>query len=238
MGLALVLTGCAGGTDMPGAASAEPNAAATTTVPSPTTSAWKPKGERDREPSPSAETDSGTSEERQVARGESRSAGDSALLARQSGPKLGGCDDLFAAATLAELGDRGLVLNPAHISDATLAAGPAMHAQDLTNLAAERLDFSCFWSTPTAGAGSDSPVTRVMRGLDSAERERVIGGFTAEGYTCLDSDGGMRCTIESASGGVPSGVSAFLRDDVWLHTNWGGTPPTSYTPRMVSSIWG
>ncbi|MEB4614059.1 hypothetical protein [Leucobacter sp. M11] len=217
-----------------------PSAPAATSqeAPSPGPSAWKPKSERERESRDAPGREDAGASAGQTLRGLSRAEGNPTLMARQTGPTLRGCGDLFPGSTRDELAGRGLELNPDHLSDATLTTGPKTHAADLTSLAEERLDFVCFWSHPTPTSNDEPPVTSVMRGLDASERERAIGSFAAEGYVCLDADGGMRCTTEAESGGVPNGVSAFLRDDIWLHTEWGGTPPTSYTPRMVAQIWG
>lgn len=134
------------------------------------------------------------------------------------------CETLYDARVLAALAEQGYV--PTIGGD---RSGPVVLTMDTpaNQIASDRFDFVC--GLAVQGASGQALQTQVVTGLPEEERAHVLGILPLEGFTCSDLLGGQWCTGE--------GESHYLREDVWLATEWTNSPD-GYTALLAENIWG
>jgi hypothetical protein len=143
------------------------------------------------------------------------------------------CTDLYSPAMVAAFGD--LQLNPDWLNDPgeELRIGPA--DDGLRELAEEKNPLRCIWTTPE-GASDAGLVTAVVP-VDADERAEVTGRLDELGYNCYQERQGLRCVTEVTTNEGTFGESHFLRDGIWLSTQYSNAGPAGYTLDIVDNLW-
>jgi hypothetical protein len=143
------------------------------------------------------------------------------------------CAELYSPAMVAALGD--LALNPAWLDEPgeELRIGPA--DDDLRNLIEENDSLRCIWTT--AEGASDVGVVTAVVWVDADERAEATERLDELGYNCYQERQGLRCLTEVTTDEGTFGESHFLRDGIWLSTQYSNAGPAGYTLDMVDNLW-
>jgi hypothetical protein len=173
---------------------------------------------------------------------ESTTAGQSAAAAVEnnaaapSGQLPGSCDQLYSTALVDTLTAGNLALNPARLNDpdVNVTFGPA--DEHLRTVIDANESLQCIWVTPAGGSGIGIGTTVVL--VDAAERDQVADRLRSLGFVCVNEREGLRCDTETSSVEGTFGESHFLRDDLWVATQYGDVPlPKGYTLDIIDSLW-
>jgi hypothetical protein len=148
-------------------------------------------------------------------------------------PRPTDCDELYSPAMVEEFGN--LVLNPDWLDnpDENLTIRPA--DEELSDLIDQNDSLECIWTT--AEGGSDVGVATAVVWVDPDEREAAADRLDELGYDCFDEREGLRCTTEETTDEGFSGESHFLRDGIWLSTQYANAGPAGYTLDIVDNLW-
>lgn len=143
------------------------------------------------------------------------------------------CEELYSPAMVEAFGN--LVLNPNWLDDPDedLRVGPA--DEQLQNLIDDNESLECVWTT--AKGGSDVGVATALVWVDPDEREATAERLDELGFDCFDEREGLRCITEETTEEGSFGESHFLRDGIWLSTQYGNAGPAGYTLDMVNNLW-
>jgi hypothetical protein len=158
------------------------------------------------------------------------------LIAAPAGQLPGSCDQLYSTAMVDTLTAGNLALNPARLNDpgANVTFAPA--DEQLRTLIDANESLQCIWVTPEGGSGIGIGTAVVL--VDAVERDQVTGRLRSLGFSCVDEREGLRCETESSSDEGTFGESHFLRDDLWVSTQYGDVPlPEGYTLDIINSLW-
>ena len=161
---------------------------------------------------------------------------DAGSAAALSGQLPGSCDQLYSSAMVATLTASNLALNPARLDNPEddVRFGPA--DQQLRTVIDANQSLPCIWVTPEGGSGIAVATTVVV--VDSAESKQVGDRLRSLGFSCFDEREGLRCETEASSVEGTFGESHFLRDDLWVSTQYGDVPlPAGYTLDIINSLW-
>jgi hypothetical protein len=153
--------------------------------------------------------------------------------AEPGAPRPTDCAELYSPAMVAALGD--LELNPEWLDEPgeELRIGPA--DDDLRNLIEENDSLRCIWTT--AEGASDVGVVTAVVWVDANERTEATERLDVLGYNCYQERQGLRCVTEVTTTEGTFGESHFLRDGVWLSTQYSNAGPAGYTLDMVDNLW-
>jgi hypothetical protein len=148
-------------------------------------------------------------------------------------PRPTDCAELYSPAMVAALGD--LDLNPEWLDEPgeELRIGPA--DDDLRNLIEENDSLRCIWTT--AEGASDAGVVTAVVWVDANERAEAAERLDELGYNCYQERQGLRCVTEVTTSEGTFGESHFLRDGVWLSTQYSNAGPVGYTLDVVDNLW-
>ena len=143
------------------------------------------------------------------------------------------CDELYSPEMVAAFDP--LVLNPDWLDnpEEELRIGPA--DEQLRAVIEENDSLECIWTTAEGGSGA-GVVTAVVS-IDAAEQEFVAGRLAELDYSCFEQREGLRCVTETSTEEGTFGESHFLRDGIWLSTQYGNAGPEGYTLDMVDNLW-
>jgi hypothetical protein len=161
---------------------------------------------------------------------------DAGSAAAVSGQLPGSCDQLYSSAMVATLTASNLALNPARLDNPEddVRFGPA--DQQLRTIIDTNQSLPCIWVTAAGGSGIAVATTVVV--VDVAESEQVADRLRSLGFTCVDEREGLRCETQTTSTEGTFGESHFLRDDLWVSTQYGDVPlPEGYTLDIINSLW-
>lgn len=130
------------------------------------------------------------------------------------------CVEMLSVDVQAELSD--IPLNDPAFGEAGTRADGSLH---------------CIWADPAADTTSlQTVIERMSRG----PALELLNDLADEGFTCYESEGGVRCemTWENAQYPVTDGRTLFHRDDILIDTTYSNLAPSGYTSSIVASIWG
>jgi hypothetical protein len=156
--------------------------------------------------------------------------------AAPSGQLPGSCDQLYSTAMIDTLTAGNLAVNPPRLNDpdVNVTFGPA--DQQLRTVIDANQSLQCIWVTPDGGSGIGIGTTVVL--VDPAEHDQVAERLRSLGFTCVDERDGLRCETETSNAEGTFGESHFLRDDLWVSTQYGDVPlPAGYTLDIINSLW-
>lgn len=143
------------------------------------------------------------------------------------------CFGLYGQAMLGEFERESMQLNQVWTGarEETAGSGDA----ELVAMLAGRPSLDCFWLDATGG--SESAVLTVATEISAEESAAVEARLVALGFAHQRDRGGIRYFVESRVDGQSRGESHFLRDGVWLATNWYGFGPWGYTRHMAENVF-
>jgi hypothetical protein len=148
-------------------------------------------------------------------------------------PRPTDCGELYSPDMVDAFGD--LELNPDWLDEPgeELRIGPA--DDDLRDLIQANESLRCIWTT--AEGASDVGVVTAVVWVDATERAEVTERLEDLGYNCYPEREGMRCVTETTTDEGTFGESHFLRDGIWLSTQYSNAGPAGYTLDIVDNLW-
>lgn len=155
------------------------------------------------------------------------------VTAEAGQPHPSDCQELYSPAIVEAFGDK--VLNPGW----TLAPDSGVrHGSNDPELvavidAAEHL--SCVWGSEAGG--SDSGLSTNLVWVSAEQNALVQGRLVALGMSCYDELGGVRCVRSTTEGTDTFGESHFLREGIWIATQYANAGPDGYTQDMIANVW-
>ncbi|WEO76796.1 hypothetical protein BJQ94_15760 [Cryobacterium sp. SO2] len=148
-------------------------------------------------------------------------------------PRPASCDELYSPEMVAAFGD--MVLNPAWLDDPELDMKIGEDDPVLQGVIDANDSLLCQWAKPEGPSGAGVSTTVVW--VDAADSATVQAHLADRGDDCFDQQGGLRCTTETFTEEGYFGESHFLRDGIWLATEYSSAGPEGYTLDMVDSLW-
>lgn len=143
------------------------------------------------------------------------------------------CDGLYDEVMIREFEQHDMHLNTVWTGAREATAGSA--SLDLVALMRGKLSLDCFWLDESGGMDSAVLTVATEPGPDVAAE--VAAHLTASGFATQEHRGGARYFIEHRVDGESVGESHFIRDGVWLATNWYGFGPWGYTAHMAENVF-
>ena len=143
------------------------------------------------------------------------------------------CDGLYDDVMIREFEQQGMHLNTVWTGAREATAGSA--SPDLVALMRGKLSLDCFWLDESGG--TESAVLTVATEPGPEVAATVAAHLTANGFAAQEHRGGVRYFIEHRVDGESVGESHYLRDGVWLATNWYGFGPWGYTAHMAENVF-
>lgn len=148
-------------------------------------------------------------------------------------PRPASCNDLYSPEMVAAFGS--LVLNPAWLN----APGQQMKigADDPVQQGVINANDSllCQWALPEGPSGAGVSTTVVW--VDAEDSATIQAHLVARGDSCFEQQGGLRCTSEGSNAEGYFGESHFLRDGIWVATEYANAGPEGYTLDIVNHLW-
>lgn len=143
------------------------------------------------------------------------------------------CSGLYGTAMIAEFEREQMHINEVWTGAREAPAGTT--DPELQTLLARQPALDCFWLDETGG--TEAAVLTVASEVDAEESAAVAARLQALGFAHQNDRGGVRYFVESRADGESKGESHFLRDGVWLATNWYGFGPWGYTGHMAENVF-
>ena len=143
------------------------------------------------------------------------------------------CSGLYGTAMLAEFERESMHINAVWTGAREAPAGTT--DPELQSMLAGRPSLDCFWLDETGG--TEAAVLTVASEIHAEESAAVAARLAALGFAHQNDRGGVRYFTESRVDGETVGESHFLRDGVWLATNWYGFGPWGYTGHMAENVF-
>lgn len=144
------------------------------------------------------------------------------------------CSGLYGDAMLAEFERQSMELNQVWTGVREETAGS--DDPELVSILAGRPSLDCYWLDESGG--TDAAVLTVATEVSPEESAAVEARLVALGFAHQKDRGGIRYFVESRVDAQSKGESHFLRDGVWLATNWYGFGPWGYTRHMAENVFG
>ena len=148
-------------------------------------------------------------------------------------PQPSSCDDLYSPALVTAFGD--MVLNPAWLDDPDLDMKIGADDPVLQGVVDDNESLLCQWGKPEGPSGAGVSTTVVW--VDAADRATVQSHLEDRGDSCYDQRNGVRCTTEGSNDEGYFGESNFLRDGIWVATEYSNAGPEGYTLDIVDNLW-
>lgn len=143
------------------------------------------------------------------------------------------CDGLYGSAMLREFERESMQLNL--VWNGARDATPGSTDADLIALMGASQTLDCYWLDETGG--TEAAVLTVASEPGVATTDQVAARLVALGFLQQRDRGGVRYYLETRDRGETRGESHFLRDGVWLATNWYGFGPWGYTGHMAENVF-
>jgi hypothetical protein len=143
------------------------------------------------------------------------------------------CDDLYSPAMVAAFGR--MVLNPPWLDDPELELRIGDDDPVLQGVLEETEFLLCQWVMPEgpSGAGVSTTVAQV----DTGQAVLVENHLRDRGDSCFAERNGLRCTTAGSNDEGYFGESHFLRDGIWIGTEYSNAGPEGYTLDIVDNLW-
>ena len=143
------------------------------------------------------------------------------------------CDELYGDDMLATFATQGMELNSTWTGVREAPAGTA--DPQLLGMLAGQISCDCFWLD--AGGGERSAVLTTVMPVDAERAASVTARLGELGFAQQQVQGGTRFFMEHRVDGETVGESHFIRDGLWLATNWYGFGPWGYTAHMAENVF-
>ena len=143
------------------------------------------------------------------------------------------CDELYTTDMRETFAEAGMELNGAWTGVREAPAGT--NDPQLLGVLAGQVSCDCFW-LDGGGGETKAVLTTVME--VAPEKSAIVAARLAElGFVQQQTHGGVRYFVEHRVKGETVGESHFLRDGVWIATNWYGFGPWGYTTHMAENVF-
>lgn len=143
------------------------------------------------------------------------------------------CEGLYGSAMLAEFEREDMHINSVWTGAREAPAGTT--DPELQSLLAGKPSLDCFWLDEAGG--TESAVLTVASEPGPEVVQSVAARLEALGFAKQNDRGGVRYYVETTTNGETVGESHFVRDGVWLATNWYGFGPWGYTRHMAENVF-
>lgn len=143
------------------------------------------------------------------------------------------CGDLYGDDMLATFATEGMELNGAWTGVREAPAGTS--DPQLLGMLAGQVSCDCFWLDPSGG--ERSAVLTTVLPVDPERSTQIVTRLGELGFDQQQVQGGTRFFIEHRVNGETVGESHFVRDGLWLATNWYGFGPWGYTAHMADNVF-
>ena len=143
------------------------------------------------------------------------------------------CGDLYGAAMEGEFERNGMHINAVWTGARDAPAGST--DPELLALMRGKASLDCFWLDETGGTKKAVLTVATEPGVETTDA--VAARLSALGFAHQRDRGGVRYYVETREAGETRGESHFLRDGVWLATNWYGFGPWGYTGHMAENVF-
>ena len=141
------------------------------------------------------------------------------------------CDDLYGSDMLETFAKEGMELNSAWTGVREAPAGTS--DPQLLGMLAGQISCDCFWLD--AGGGDRAAVLTTVMPVDAERAATIANRLVERGFGQQQVHGGTRFFIEDRVDGETVGESHFVRDGLWLATNWYGFGPWGYTAHIAEN---
>ena len=148
-------------------------------------------------------------------------------------PQPASCDDLYSPEMVAAFGS--MVLNPAWLDDPELEMRIGEDDPVQQEIIEANDSLLCQWAMPEGPSGAGVSTTVVW--VDAEDSATIQAHLADRGDSCFEQQGGLRCTTESSNDEGYFGESHFLRDGIWVATEYSNAGPEGYTLDIVNNLW-
>ena len=148
-------------------------------------------------------------------------------------PRPSSCDELYSDEMVDAFGT--MVLNPAWLDDPDLDMKIGEDDPVLQAVLDDNDYLLCQWAMPEgpSGAGVNTTVAWV-----AAEDSTLVEAHLRDrGDSCSEQQEGLRCTTQGSNDEGYFGESHFLRDGIWVATEYSNAGPEGYTRDIVNNLW-
>ncbi|MFO7691349.1 MAG: hypothetical protein R6W83_12500 [Cryobacterium sp.] len=148
-------------------------------------------------------------------------------------PQPTNCEQLYSAAMVENFSE--LALNPAWTQVPGVDVRSGSDDAELRQLIDANERLTCLWVSPAgpSGTGLTTQVVAVSAPVSAAAQSRM----TALGMDCFAEASGQRCITSTTSDDGAFGESHFLRNGIWIATQWSNIAPVGYTADIVDNLW-
>ncbi|POH70090.1 hypothetical protein C3B61_00250 [Cryobacterium zongtaii] len=153
--------------------------------------------------------------------------------AAQGTPRPESCDDLYSPEMVAAFGS--MVLNPAWLNDPELEMRIGEDDPVQQQVIEANDSLLCQWGMPEGPSGAG--VSTAVVWVDAEDSATIQALLADRGYSCFEQQGGLRCTTEGSNDEGYFGESHFLRDGIWVATEYSNAGPEGYTLDIVNNLW-
>lgn len=124
------------------------------------------------------------------------------------------------------------------LDDAVLAqlAGVPLNAEGMGGGIRPDSSRVCVWGDPAAAT---TRLVTVIGYSPDREARDALYALGADGFTCYEPQGGVRCekTWDDPNLPVKNGRTLFYRDGVIIDTQYSNLSPTGYTNAIIAALW-
>jgi hypothetical protein len=143
------------------------------------------------------------------------------------------CDALYSPAMVAAYGR--MVLNPPWLDDPELELRIGEDDPVLQGVLDDSEVLLCQWVMPEGPSGAG--VSTTVATIDDEQTGLIVDHLRDRGDSCFAERGGIRCTTAGSNDEGYFGESHFLRDGVWIATEYSNAGPEGYTLDIVNNLW-
>jgi hypothetical protein len=93
----------------------------------------------------------------------------------------------------------------------------------------------CQWVMPEGPSGAG--VSTTVAAVDAAQNATVEERLRDRGDSCFAERNGLRCVTAGSNDEGYFGESHFVRDGIWITTEYSNAGPEGYTLDIVTNLW-
>jgi hypothetical protein len=148
-------------------------------------------------------------------------------------PRPSSCDELYSDEMVDAFGT--MVLNPKWLDDPDLDLKIGEDDPVLQGVLDDNDYLLCQWAMPDGPSGAG--VSTTVAWVDAQDSALVESHLRDRGDSCSEQQDGLRCTTQGSNDEGYFGESHFLRDGIWVATEYSNAGPEGYTRDIVNNLW-
>ena len=148
-------------------------------------------------------------------------------------PRPSSCDELYSDEMVDAFGS--MVLNPQWLDDPDLDLTIGEDDPVLQGVLDDNDYLLCQWAMPDGPSGAG--VSTTVAWVDTQDSALVESHLRDRGDSCSEQQEGLRCTTQGSNEEGYFGESHFLRDGIWVATEYSNAGPEGYTRDIVNNLW-